>query len=272
MIHITTGWSDLGGSTVALINLTNLFNDNGIDACMYGHQTFPEGKCEYSTNRPRVKATDKVIIHFPVNPDPGYYKTLCREARKSVLSCHESNVFPIREFIKRNGRFWSETHFVSDWQKEFQDLPGTVIPNVITPLRPKPEPLPQKIGAVIGSIDNNKNTHLSIQRAIDDGCEKVVLFGRVTDIKYFQEVISPLIHQINEERGNNFLFLTTADPQTIYNSITDVYHSSYLETFNLVKYECYLAGVNYHGRDENDIVTKIPRKSEILEKWITLLK
>jgi hypothetical protein len=50
-----------------------------------------------------------------------------------------------------------------------------------------------KVAGVIGSIDENKQTHISIQRALDDGCEKVYVFGQVTDVYYYENYVKKLI-------------------------------------------------------------------------------
>ena len=47
MVKIVSGISMSGGSTIILINLTNLFNSKGIDTTFYGPHDFHLNKCKY---------------------------------------------------------------------------------------------------------------------------------------------------------------------------------------------------------------------------------
>jgi hypothetical protein len=68
MIKILTGWSNTGGSTTAFINLTNLFNKNGIDCTMYGPHDYHLNKCKSGRlNDIRLEENDNLIIHFSIH-------------------------------------------------------------------------------------------------------------------------------------------------------------------------------------------------------------
>ena len=45
MIKILTGYSEKGGSTTALINLTNKFNEANIDCTLYGPHNWHLNQC-----------------------------------------------------------------------------------------------------------------------------------------------------------------------------------------------------------------------------------
>ena len=65
MIKIFTGWSNPGGSTTALINLCNLFNDNGYECVMYGPHPWHLNKCRGAQlQTATTKESDKIIYHF----------------------------------------------------------------------------------------------------------------------------------------------------------------------------------------------------------------
>ena len=51
----------------------------------------------------------------------------------------------------------------------------------------------------------------------------------------------------------------------MYNSLTDVYHSSLSETFNLIKGECELTGINYHGLDSAESGAEYLSNDKILK-------
>ena len=66
---------------------------------------------------------------------------------------------------------------------------GIVIPNVIADLTAGKSGN-HGIAGVIGSIDRNKNTHLSIKRAIEDWITKgILVYGVITDQDYYAEYI-----------------------------------------------------------------------------------
>ena len=49
MVKIISGYSEKGGSTTAFINLTNIFNENGIDCVFYGPHQWHLDKCKSGT-------------------------------------------------------------------------------------------------------------------------------------------------------------------------------------------------------------------------------
>ncbi len=68
MIKILTGYSDKGGSTVALSNLTNSLNDAGYETIMYGPHDYHLGLCKSDKLTQDVindlTDEDRVITHF----------------------------------------------------------------------------------------------------------------------------------------------------------------------------------------------------------------
>jgi len=59
--------------------------------------------------------------------------------------------------------------------------------------------------------------------------------------------------------------------QVVYDTVTDVYHSPELETFNLIKPECEHAEVNYHGDEGNDTQAEYWDDDQVYEAWKKLL-
>ena len=58
----------------------------------------------------------------------------------------------------------------------------------------------------------------------------------------------------------------------MYDSLTDVYHSSLSETFNLIKAECDLTGTLYHGLDSAESGAEYWDNDKILKAWKELIK
>ena len=123
-IKILSGWSNPGGSTVAFVNLCNLFNERGYDCTFYGPHAWHIGKCKsaWLDECPLNEADERLIVHFlklPARPV---------ESESVILACHEQEVFP----VKNLDCFWDETVFVSESQKSWHGTEGIVIPNVIS--------------------------------------------------------------------------------------------------------------------------------------------
>tara|TARA_R110002074_G_scaffold196401_1_gene363218 strand:+ start:1134 stop:1916 length:783 start_codon:yes stop_codon:yes gene_type:complete len=257
-IKILSGWSNPGGSTTSFINLCNMFNENGLDCTFYGPHTFPLGQCNFDLlENCAVNEEGEVLIsHFlklPERPEA---------SKKVILACHEKEVYKVKD-VKP---FWDDIAYVSNSQMFWQGIPGTVIPNVITHLV-KSEDSSKKLAGVIGSIDKNKNTHVSIQRALDDGFDEVYLYGMVTDQEYYKESVE---HYVTE--GKAIIKGYEPSTQKVYDSLTDVYHSSLSETFNLIKAECDLTGTLYHGLDSAESGAEYWDNDKILKAWKELIK
>ena len=257
-IKIVTGWSNPGGSTVAHINLCNLFNENNMDCTLYGPHEWHLDKCKSGTAQEvEVEQGDTIISHFVrVNAEE------LRDADCShILSCHETNMFPLKEMELLG---YDAIHYVSNTQKKWHSVnhPNFVIPNIIEDL--KPSPLGTGACGIIGSLDVHKQPHVSIQRALWDGWEKIYLFGLVNDVPYAKEYLEPLIEKHNDKihyQGH------VDDKQKMYDSIDAVYHSSIRETFNYIKAECEKTGVSYRGLDTADTDATYMDNEDILKLW-----
>jgi hypothetical protein len=240
---------------VANIALCNLLNDSGVDAKFYGPHHWHIGKCRADlTSNLEIKEDDILIVHYLVMPERP------ADCGRVVLSCHETSLYPLR----RIPSFWDDIHYVSAAQRDWHGVDGTVIPNRITGL--VHNPTCTGIAGVIGSIDPHKRTHVSIQRAIEDGFRVVYLFGEVNDPAYFERHIRSYV-DANLAECKGFV----DDKQRIYDSIEAVYHSSASETFNLVKAECEVTGTAYHGVKTADPDVELLSDEQLLDKWTKLL-
>lgn len=259
MIKILSGWSNKGGSTFAFINLTNALNKAGYDTTFYGPHDWHLDKCNANLlNNLKLDKNDKLIVHFlnlGNRPD----------VEKVLLSCHEKNIFEVGDIRP----FWDEAIFLNEKQRKYHSRYNgkySIIPNLREPLvKNDKSPEVENIAAVIGSIDENKQTHISIDRALGEGYDKVILYGNVSDTKYYEEQVKPLISEKVIEYGFE------SDKQKIYDSVGAVFLSSKSEVASLVKDECETTGTKFYGNyaTNHDVIELT--NEEIINEWVKKL-
>lgn len=258
MIKIISGYTGRGGSTTFFINLTNFFNENNINCVFYGNQDYHLGKCKSGLlNKDFVYEKDDIIIsHFLVldNRPP---------VKKVILSCHEKWWFMVGK-IKQ---YWDVCVFLHDEHRKYHsEYKGdyVIIPNIKENLIPSNKENVENIAGIIGTIEERKQTHLSIQRALKDRCDKIYLFGQISDVNYYNTRVKPLLSQ----KVVNFGY--TDNKQEMYDMIGKVYHSSKGEVASLVKDECMLTNTKFFGNEEtNNNVSELTNE-DILNLWLKL--
>lgn len=260
MIRIATGYSNGGGSTMAFINLTNALNKAGYPTILYGPHEFHLDKCKGALLADlRVGPMDSLVLHFlafPTRPN----------CKKVILSCHEKDLFPVGKVPQ----IWDEVIFLNEKHREYHsDYIGKfrIIPNLKENLIKKDKTGLEKVAGVIGSFDLNKQPLISIQRALDDGMEKVYVWGDPNS-QYFVEHVKPIIDALTPVEFMGF----ETDKQKIYDMIGHAYLSSKSECASLVKDECESTGVQFHGMPHMDNEPNLLTNNEILQKWINRLK
>ena len=254
-IKLISGWSNPGGGTIAHLALTNLLNKNGFDCTFYGSHEWHLDKCKGALLKDIIiEPQDIIISHFlQVSPDVEY--------KKHILYCHEKDLFPLQ---KINLAQYDLIAFVSNAQKQWHSVnhPSVIIPPAVDKLswtNPK-----NNTAGVIGSIDKNKQVHLSIERALKEGYKRVLLFGDITDLPYFNESVNSFV-----KSGKAILAGHEDDREKMYNQVSEIYHTSLSETFGLVEAECRLAGIPFNGPSNGQ---DILHEKEILDRWINILK
>jgi len=262
MVKILSGWSNKGGSTFAFINLTNELNKNGIETTFYGPHNWHLDKCKSGLldNTFTLNKEDTIIVHFlnlGVRPD----------VKRVILSCHEKNLFEVGDMKP----FWDETVFINNKHRNYHERytgPFNIVPNLREPLIKNEKSKDViDVAGVVGSIDENKQTHISIQRALSDGNKKVYLFGNVTDTNYYYTQVKPLIDgDIVVEYGY------ISDKQKMYDMVSSAYLSSKSEVASLVKDECESTGTNFKGNYATNNDSEFLTNKEIINKWKNILK
>ena len=262
-IKICTGYSDKGGSTVALISLTNYFNENGIDCTLYGPNKWHLTQCKSDLlQNLRLDSSDKLITHYLQLKERPPVETV-------VLTCHELGWFPIGKIEQH----WDKAVFLHDKHREFHnEYTGEfeIIPNLKDEslVSDTKKPNVDKVCGVIGTIETRKQTHKSILRALNEGeCEKVLLFGKIGEQTYFENFVSPLLADPRVE-----LVGYADNKQEMYDSIGKVYHSSMGEVACLVKDECFYTGTEFYGNETTEHQISELSNQEILSLWKKTLK
>ena len=118
------------------------------------------------------------------------------------------------------------------------------------------------VAGIVGTIEDRKQTHVSIQRAINDGCEKILLYGHIGDSNYYDTYVK---HMIDGEMVIMIGHMT--NKQDMYNAIGRVYHSSKGEVACLVKDECYLTNTKFFGNQETENEVSKLNNEEIFKLW-----
>ena len=170
MVKIVSGFSEKGGSTSAFIDLTNEFNNRGVDTTFYGPHTWHLDKCKSGilNNGFIVDKDDTLICHFLKLPSRP-------AAKKVILHCHEKWWFKVGE-VKQ---YWDSVVFLHEQHREYHSgYQGLydIIPNFKPALKVIDKPELELVAGIIGSIEDRKQTHISIERALAAGCQKVKIF------------------------------------------------------------------------------------------------
>ena len=262
-VHIITGYSGPGGSTIAFIRLTNALNQKGIETVFIGPHDYHIDKCSAlklnQESVSRIKAEDIVLTHF-LKMDQ---RIPCK---KLIHVSHETYWFELYDLPE----FIDEVVFLHDQHREFhEEYKGkySIIPNLKEDLVLKEKPELDLIAGIIGTIEDRKQTSISIDRAIKDGCKKVYLFGHVTDTEYWQK---SLIEWLVTFPEIVFLKGYYENKQEMYDMIGRVYHSSKGEVACLVKDECYLTGTKFFGNDQTENEVSTLSNDIVIDLWIKL--
>ena len=260
MIKIITGWSNRGGSTFAFINLTNKLNEYGYETILYGPHEWHLDKCKSDLSKNfKPEKDDYLIVHFLQLPE----RPKCK---KVILNCHEKNIFEISKI----NPFWDKVVFINEKQRKYHtSFKGRYecIPNIKeTLLKNEKGEDTLKVAGVVGSIDENKQTHISIKRALSDGYEKIYLFGNVTDPNYYNNEVKPYLSDKVIEYG----FI--GDKQKMYDMVNAVYLSSKSEVASLVKDECHTTGTLFKGNFATTHDSEELDNDEIIDSWLDILE
>lgn len=256
MIKIITGHSLHGGSTISLMNLTELFNKNGYECKMYGPHDWFLSQSPYTDLIGNIKlnSTDIVIKHyflpFAIRPP----------VKKYILALKEKQIFPLKNI---NYKVFDKIQYLNERQKDWHgvDHPYFYVQNPHGDLKANPK-LSDGIAAFIGNIDENKQVHKSILRAFKDGYKEFRIYGKIHDERYWINYVEPLLMKLPTVRLMGYV----SNRQEIYDSVNAVYIDSISENASRVSDECQITNTKFYGNEQTPIQT-LSTDQEILDIW-----
>jgi len=254
MIKIITGYSGPGGSTVALKNLCLEFNKRGIECEMYGHNNWflQFGNSCKPMSQLSIKQDDKLISHFIGLKN-------CKK-ENVIFSCHEMWWFNFSSVTNYFNKVQFLTQKQADYHKSIKDY--VLIPNVKEEITISRTEEAENVAGIIGNIDERKDLVSSIERALADGCRKVLIYGQIFNMQYFTNQITPFF-------GKGVVYMGyEKSKEKIYSSIDRVYHMSKGEVASLVKDECYTTNTLFFGNESTDNVVSTMSNDEVIAKWL----
>jgi len=259
-VKFLTGYSGYGGSTICLLDHCKLLDSAGIDAHLYGPQDWHLSRYGKSMMSCDFKALpDDVVVYHYLDADR---RPSCR---KFFLFLHETNLYDLR---LKDVSFFDEVLFSSESQRAWHGANGgTIVPNVMDDLvcGSIHNPPNKNVAGVVGHVHPIKSTHVSILRALEDGMDRVHVYGPAYP-PYFDEQIRPMLSERVVYKG----FYEPERRMEIYNDFDVLYHFGEYESACLVLGECRILGkkvVKCGALMDYDFYSK----EQILEIWKSLL-
>jgi len=227
-IKFLTGYSGTGGSTICILEHCRLLDSVGFEAYFYGPQDWHLSRFKNSMRTIDFTLSDDdiLIYHYvDANHRPNCFKFF--------LFLHETNLYDLR---LKNTTFFDNILFSSESQKAWHGREkGVIVPNVMSNLvdKKKNNPPNKNIAGVVGHVHPIKNTHVSIEKALQDKVSKVHIYGPMY-LPYFEEKIKPLLSDKVEYKGE----FEPERRMEIYNDFDILYHFGEYESACLVLGEC----------------------------------
>jgi hypothetical protein len=266
-IKFITGFGSFGGSTIALLEHCKLLSENGFDTYLFAPGEWHMGRfsgCRKIEDL-SIESDDIVIFHH-LSPE---VRPRCK---KSILYLHEKSLWNIKD---RDLLPFDSIAYVSEDQAFFHGVLGAVVPNPVKRMVDLSDHHPPclNVAGIVGTIQQRKNQHLSIKKALDDERDKILLFGDFEE-HYFRSEIQPLL-------SDKVQYLGLIDPDKrmdMYNMFDVLYMFSSEEAASLVLGECRVLGkhvvksdevVDYEILDDENIISRwvevFSRPSRVLE-------
>ncbi len=272
MIRIVSGSSIPVGSTVALATLCNQLNSRGRECVFYGPDRWHMDQCRSAfLSDFELKGGDTVIVHgiklFSASDlhapkparaplrDDAWPETLRDIARKWRGDSRKPDGIGIvatwqgdEPFRLKRTRYaiFDKIHYVGADQpaREGVKHPHFICPNFVDGLAGS-DHKPCRVAGIVGSIRPENRTELSVERAIRDDMETVILFGYLADPVYYYGAIEPLAKKY---RGRIKFAGFVDGKQKLYDSVSDVYRAV-ARPWDTVRRECELTNTRFHGPD-----------------------
>lgn len=254
-VKFITGFGSFGGSTVALLEHCRLLGENGFETFLYADGEWHMGRFGGSRRMSdlSVDPDDILVFHhmdLAVRP----------RCRRSLLYLHEKSLWPL---AGRNLLPFDSVVYVSEGQRRFHGVDGPVVPNPVRRMvdASKHSPPGSNVAGIVGTIQRRKMQHVSILKALEDGREKVLLFGD-SEANYFESMVAPLLSDKVVHMG----MFDPGDRMKMYNMFDCLYMHSSDESASLVLGECRVLGKEVFKSDEVEDY-EMPGEDEIVSRW-----
>jgi len=258
-VKFVTGMSCFGGSTIALIEHCKLLEEIGYEAELYGDCDWHLGRCRNcrSMSDLRIEEDDTLIFHCVEMAE----RPKCH---KCLLYLHERDLFPLGEKVVSG---YDGFLFVSESQMKYHGREGSVIPNPMGLLvdKSKHRPPGLNIAGIVGTVQPRKRQHVSITKALEDGADKIFLYGDKEDF-YFDTHIVPLLSDRVVYKG----FYEPERRMEMYNEFDKLYHFSLDESASLVVGECNILGKPV-VKGEEVVDYEVAKRHEVAAAWRKIL-
>ncbi|MES2677053.1 MAG: hypothetical protein V4612_01890 [Pseudomonadota bacterium] len=283
--------------TVSGVALCNALNQNGYEAIFYGLDNWHLDKCKTAPlYKFRVRKSDTIIVlGFPITSYDDLFcpnkkirnlyitkrKTLVRVIRFQVKKfysylrglyfrnfCGVKLIFSASEIadfdLAKIAKFYDKVHLSSAELVEKNIQNYFICPTIDgADLKIIPQPKSQKIAGIIGEICTYKGIDISINQALKDGAEQVIIYGFMQDPVYFYKQIEPIM---KSSAGKIKLAGFVQDYQEIFDRISDVYFYPTQKVVSDLPRYCQMASVNFHG-NQNVLKMQHANESEIIKIW-----
>lgn len=254
-IKFVTGFGNFGGSTLAILEHCRLLEENGFDVYFYasGDWHLSRFKKSYIIDELEVEPDDIVIFHhIDLEIRPKCKRSILYVHEKSLWSLDNRNLFPFDSIV-----------YVSEDQANYHGVKGTIIPNPVNRMVDLSlnNPPNSNVAGIVGTIQERKAQHESINKAIEDNRSKILLFGDFEE-RYFNSKIKPLLSE-------KVIYMGLTDPENkmkMYNQFDYLYIFSNEESASLTLGECRLLGKKIF-KSSNVLDYEILNDVDIVRKW-----
>lgn len=254
-VKFVTGFGSFGGSTVALLEHCRLLREHGFDATIYAEGDWHMGRFGGSRKMSELSVgREDIVVHHHLD------LRVRPRCKRSLLYLHEKSLWDLRG---RNLLPFDSVVCVSEGQRLFHGVAGPVVPNPVSRMvdSSRHHPPGGNVAGIVGTIQSRKRQHLSIERALADGRDKVLLFGDF-EPEYFERKIRPIL-------SDRVVYMGMFDPDErmeMYNLFDHLYMFSSEEAASLVLGECKILGKRIFKSEEVEDYETLGDE-EIVSRW-----
>lgn len=295
MIYFYSGHTRFGGSTFIINSVVKLLNSAGMPTLFYGPHSWFTGLSAYNRAErfPPLTPKDIFVCHFfEPHERPNVHRSIayihedaknfrfrfrkfyCEKCKINKITEY-SNELPVCDRCGRSTAFIGLKVFdhlvISSVNhekkyKESQLLLGStsIIPNPIE-INFTRKPPAEPTAGIIGTVEGRKAQHVSIQKAKEAGFKKILLYGPKNPV-YFDQYIKPLLDTQVMYKG------VCDDRESMYNSISEVFHYAKYEQACMVQGECKKLGIPFHCDTQNVPDWDLYSNEQIIGLWKEILK